>query len=132
MKKTIQYAKNPKFVNLEKNAIDLIVKFDEFEEELPFTATPYDEMSYGVDLYNRALSGEFGQIEEFDNSKYQEILKAKVRLQRNQLLFSTDWTQMPDVPESIKNKYILYRQKLRDIPQQESFPENVIWPELES
>lgn len=42
--------------------IQLTVKFEEFDRELPFLATPYDPMPYGVDLYNDALAGNFGDI----------------------------------------------------------------------
>jgi hypothetical protein len=59
---TIEYAKNPVWNNDTGNAILLNVKFAEFNEEMPFTATNYDNMSYGVNLYNRAKAGEFGAI----------------------------------------------------------------------
>jgi len=32
---------------------------------MPFGATSYDSMPHGVDLYNRALAGEFGPIASF-------------------------------------------------------------------
>lgn len=53
---------------------------------------------------------------------------ADVRDRRNALLTSTDWTQAVDVPQAIKDRYAVYRQALRDIPQQEGFPDNVVWP----
>jgi hypothetical protein len=59
---TIQYAKNPAYSSADGQNIYLLVKFYEFAEEMPFGATPYDPMSYGVELYNRALAGEFGPI----------------------------------------------------------------------
>lgn len=59
---TIQSATNPIYGNAEGTNITLQVKFAEFDEVLPFAATSYDSMSYGVDLYNRAKSGEFGVI----------------------------------------------------------------------
>lgn len=55
-------------------------------------------------------------------------LEADVRAERNRLLTECDWTQLADVPE-LAIKWMTYRQALRDIPQQEGFPENVIWPE---
>ena len=60
---TIEYAKNPIWSDDTKNAIELIVKFEEFNEEQSFNATNYDCMSYGVDLYNRAKAGEFGEVQ---------------------------------------------------------------------
>ena len=59
---TVEYAKNPIYGSEDGQTIDLIVKFYEFNEELPFGATPYDPMPYGVDIYNRAVAGEFGPV----------------------------------------------------------------------
>lgn len=53
-----------------------------------------------------------------------------VRGQRNHILVSSDWTQLPDVPEKLKEKYRVYRQALRDVPEQEGFPFDVKWPEV--
>lgn len=50
------------------------------------------------------------------------------RQQRDQLLAATDWTQLSDVPQAIKDKYAAYRQALRDVPQQPGFPNNIQWP----
>lgn len=55
-------------------------------------------------------------------------LAADARLLRDQLLASTDWTQMPDVPQATKDKWASYRQALRDVPQQAGFPDNIQWP----
>ena len=59
---TFEYAKNPVYGNAENTNIQLIVKWEEFNEEMPFGATSYDPMPHGVELYNRAKSGEFGEI----------------------------------------------------------------------
>lgn len=59
---TLQYAKNPVYSSSDGNEIALIVKWEEFPEEMPFNATSYDIEAYGVDLYLRAKSGEFGEI----------------------------------------------------------------------
>lgn len=61
----------------------------------------------------------------------QETLKMKsddIRMKRNELLNASDWTQMPDIPEATKSKWVYYRQKLRDITSQKTFPETVVWP----
>ena len=43
------------------------VKFAELEQEgfVPFAASPKDPEAHGVDLYNRAVTGEFGLIAEY-------------------------------------------------------------------
>lgn len=52
-----------------------------------------------------------------------------VRAQRNELLSSSDWTQMPDVPLTPEQKqaWAVYRQVLRDFPST-CDPENPVWP----
>jgi hypothetical protein len=52
----------------------------------------------------------------------------RIRLQRDSLLCQTDWTQAADIPQTTKDKWISYRQALRDVPQQSSFPLNIVWP----
>ena len=47
---------------------------------------------------------------------------------RDELLAASDWTQAPDAPVD-QQAWADYRQALRDIPQQEGFPEDVVWPE---
>lgn len=59
-----------------------------------------------------------------------ETLATEVRSKRDTLLQESDWTQMIDSPlsEDEKKAWQTYRQALRDIPQQEGFPEQVEWP----
>ena len=60
-------AKNPKYIAADKKIIQLEVKFEEMQDMgfLPFGATEDDVEAQGRELYRRALSGEFGEIEEF-------------------------------------------------------------------
>jgi hypothetical protein len=59
---TIVSAHSPQYAAPDNSIISLMVKFEEFNEELPFGATLHDPHQYGVDLYNRAIAGEFGEI----------------------------------------------------------------------
>ena len=61
---TLEYAKDPFWNNHKGDSIHLTVKFEEFNEELPFNATSYDSEPHGVDLYNRAKAEEFGTVAE--------------------------------------------------------------------
>ena len=56
------------------------------------------------------------------------ILASEARNERDGKLKDTDWSQLPDVPEVIRNAYTVYRQALRDVPEQEGFPSDIIWP----
>jgi hypothetical protein len=53
-----------------------------------------------------------------------------VRVERNRLLFVTDWTQLPDcnLSETQKDEWKIYRQNLRDITSTFESAEAVIWP----
>lgn len=51
-----------------------------------------------------------------------------IKKQRNELLVSLDWTQLPDVPLATKEAWATYRQALRDITKQ-SDPFNIVWPQ---
>jgi hypothetical protein len=57
-----------------------------------------------------------------------EQKEVEVRRQRNGLLSACDWTQLPDSPVD-HEVWAIYRQELRDVPDQEGFPWDVIWPE---
>lgn len=52
-----------------------------------------------------------------------------LRAKRDYLLTASDWTQLPDVSNEIKDKWAHYRQALRDVPAQEGAPITVVWPE---
>jgi hypothetical protein len=59
---TLEYAKNPVYQTEDLQCIKLDVKWQEFDEEMPFGAMPTDIYDYGRDLYQRAVNGEFGPI----------------------------------------------------------------------
>ena len=62
---TLKYAKNPVWASNDGQQINLIVRFEEINEDLPFNATSYDPEPHGVDLYNRAKAGEFGEVQPY-------------------------------------------------------------------
>lgn len=47
---------------------------------------------------------------------------------RNRLLYESDWTQLPDVPNESKAAWAAYRQALRDLPSQPGYPTLINWP----
>jgi hypothetical protein len=59
---TLEYAKNPVYASPEGDCIVLTVKWEEFAEEHMFSATSYDSMLHGRDLYNKAKNGDFGVV----------------------------------------------------------------------
>ena len=72
-------------------------------------------------------------IEELTDQEKQEIFDSKskeVREKRNTLLKDSDWVLMIDSPLPLakKESYKIYRQQLRDLPNQPKFPWDVVWP----
>lgn len=52
---------------------------------------------------------------------------AELRRERNNRLAQCDWTQLPDSPAD-SAVWATYRQELRDLTEQASFPVEVTWP----
>ena len=80
------------------------------------------------------ISGNFTEINECPDWKTQlekEVRSLDVRLERNKLLSNTDHLIQSDYPISDEKKQEIkvYRQALRDIPQQDGFPDNIVWPD---
>jgi hypothetical protein len=53
-----------------------------------------------------------------------------VKNKRNLYLSNSDWTQIPNnpLPLELQSAWSVYRQELRDIPEQSGYPYNVVWP----
>ena len=58
----------------------------------------------------------------------------QIRSKRDSLISDSDYLLASDYPISAKDLEVVkaYRQALRDVPQQEGFPLDVVWPELPS
>ena len=57
-------------------------------------------------------------------------LATAIRAERDTRITSSDWTQLPDVPLTAaqKSDWAAYRQALRDVTAQPTFPQSVTWP----
>jgi hypothetical protein len=62
---TIESVKDLKWVNTEKTIFDCIVKFNTFNEEIPFTVNPDDFYQHSIDLWEKANAGEYGTIADY-------------------------------------------------------------------
>lgn len=65
-------------------------------------------------------------VRDLSEQEVQQRMDA-VRNERNSLLAASDWTQLADATVD-KAAWAVYRQALRDIPQQAGFPYNVTYP----
>ena len=58
-----------------------------------------------------------------------DVASISVRERRDTLLAESDWRVLPDNPSPSPEAWKTYRQQLRDLPSQEGWPFNVVWPE---
>lgn len=87
-----------------------------------------------AERYKANLKDGYWTVEKLPDPTPEEIRKQKeqeVRSKRDYLIAQTDFLVSGDYPISDADlvKVKAYRQALRDIPSQEGFPDNVVWPE---
>lgn len=95
-----------------------------------FTATQDDPT--GSEVYAKAITGAFGVV-TLDKEKHAQEEASEARGTRNNLLAEIDvlvsnpmrWS---DLSASEKASLRAYRKELLNVPQQEGFPKNIVWP----
>jgi len=123
---TVFSVTDPVYTNAENTGIDTKVKFNEFDEVLPFHATAWDTEAHGQQIYNDLKAGRYGPITPYTFDENKSAMN--IRAERNMKISATDWTQGADVPDQTKQKWASYRQALRDVTSQSTFPISVTWP----
>lgn len=107
------------------------------------TTTPHDEeMRSLIQKFSQEegyrekrgddLSWSIEKIPEKTEAEKREEAEKSVRAKRDSLISETDYLLTSDYPISAEDLEAVkvYRQALRDVPQQEGFPFDVVWPEL--
>lgn len=126
---------NAYWVNSEHTAFDVAVVMDDRIFPFTYLVDGSDDNDSKVSLaVKNAYKNNAIDIKEYPDSLKKSNLKAlknKVRSMRDERLAKTDYLIMSDYPisDSDRELVLAYRQALRNIPQQEGFPESVIWPE---
>lgn len=107
----LEYVKNPQWANAEQSLIDLIIKWVEYSEELPFTANPNDVEEYGREVYAATAAGQFGIV-----APYIAPIATAAQNKDNavQRLQSTDWVNEPDVYDPTRNPHLMNRDVFLD------------------
>jgi len=59
---TVKTVADPIYANEAATMIDCMVKFVEFPDFLPFTASEYDTEEHGRELYRQLIAGIYGPI----------------------------------------------------------------------
>jgi hypothetical protein len=88
------------------------------ESELPTGEVHRGGVPFGASHYVNGI---------FETRENLEMLRIQAFQRRNALLVGSDWTQLPDVLVD-KGAWSVYRQALRDVPQQPGFPLKIDWP----
>ena len=118
---TVLFFDNIQEEKAEENKEKVTFSYDTFSMEVPYRENLAEEIEKNIDDW----------LESAKKKDYDEVA-AEIRKQRDELLTSTDWTQMKDtaLSEEKQKKYQEYRQKLRDIPEQPGFPYDVVFPSI--
>jgi len=64
----------------------------------------------------------------FDNENYLKELEEYAKDNRDCLLRESDWRYLNGNEKYRDDKWDKYRKKLRDLPEQEGFPDDIVWP----
>ena len=121
--KTYTQVRNLKWFDPDHTILDMEVNFDHEDDDwVPFTAMPTDVEGHGLELYNRALAGDFGAIEawsapaDLTSEESMELLRER----RTAMLEETDYIEMPTKWATLTTKqqtaWSTYRNALRDLP----------------
>ena len=86
--------------------------------ESPDNVAPKDTDVGGIAIY-------------LTDAEYDTVLAASARQKRDRLIATTDYLVTPDYPIEPDRlaKVKIYRQALRDIPEQSGFPRSITWPD---
>ena len=104
------------------------IEYTDGQPNRPLTSADYDAV---VAPFVALWQAEYDRLEEERNRPLTPEKKAElIRQQRDDLLSETDYLMMPDYPmsELARENLKVYRQALRDVPEQPGFPNSVVWP----
>jgi len=108
-------------------------QFDDPPKNFFFSKTKYSQyVQPYVDQWETEKARQKAEFEAEWNKP--ENVEARAREQRNVLLEETDYILMPDYPITAEQReaWTAYRQALRDLPEQEGWPVDIVWPEKPS
>ena len=112
----------------------LCTEFNHGTEEQPDIQQIFSGVSLGWSEANEEVAKREAYNGEYtiETIEYGSMTAEEARAERDKLLAETDWTQVLDAPIDAETReaYRAYRQALRDIPEQEGFPDTITWPEL--
>jgi len=122
----------PYFVAIDSKTLQILAMYEytEVDQSRAPTATHIEvvpPLDYRAVIVNKdlTLSPDTDKMNEMYTWEYQGIRK-----QRNDLLYKSDWTQIPGGPLTDEQKaaWATYRQQLRDLVIEGTCPLDFVWP----
>lgn len=113
------------------------IRFKGCTNFVDFYTAPDAKQPLGRELYTKFKAGEYGEVTHGLGGyrtlpKEQHEVEEVVIAKRNQLLFESDWVDLPSsqgrLNDSQKTAWASYRQALRDLTTQPTFPWDPVWP----
>lgn len=107
---------------------EILAHVAETKEDLLSICTEYTKIEQTEEPVE-LIDGTFYIGKDIERKK-NELLALSLRTERDAKLSATDYLVVPDYPISPEDLEAVkvYRQALRDIPEQSGFPKNVQWP----
>ena len=123
---TIQYVKDLQWDNAEHTMFSCIVKYEEFNEEMPAGINATDPYEHIHTIWTKGNAGEYGPIAEFVPEPIPPIVPPSAQKNKDKavrLLSESDWTATESIIDpAVSNPYLTnqpeflaYRSALRDI-----------------
>ena len=118
-------SKNYKWADAEHTMLDCEIEHPTFGW-IPYTTSENDH-GLGKEIWDNRDNLDIAEYEGLSD----EILANQIRAKRDSLLEQTDYLVTSDYPIEPDRlaKVKIYRQALRDIPEQSGFPRSITWPE---
>ncbi len=92
-----------------------------------FFGTCPDDSDTNVEGVLEVLQKETWEVIQSMEMSLRHNSPRNIKKARNDELAKTDWTQLAD-SSADKAAWAIYRQALRDLPQQSNFPDQISWP----
>jgi Phage tail assembly chaperone protein len=125
----ITNVRNPHYLFADNDKISCEVQIGTSDAWQPYLAVANDSAAHGAGLHADLLAGKHGPVAPYSPPSA-VVVAANVRAERARRIAATDWTQLADQSVATKQKYLAYRQALRDVTAQTGFPAQVDWPAL--
>jgi hypothetical protein len=123
---TIEYVKNLQWADAEHTMFSCIVKYEEFNEEMPAGINATDKYAHTQEIWTKGNAGEYGVIAEYVPEPIPPIVPPSAQQNKDKavrLLTESDWTATESIIDpAVSNPYLTnqseflsYRSALRDI-----------------